>query len=331
MTRLRGPARDARRPDAAPDAGDRRLRHGRAGHAGRRVVGQQADRRRRADGRASASAILAGRARVLGGRPARAARRRRPDARRAAGSTASGRRRAPRRRGCARSATSRSRSWTPGCARRRRRWRSSTCAAGGCGGRSSCSPPATTRRASRGWTRPGADRGRHPGRGRGAADRRGVETPVAFGMSGSRSCDGRRVDRGAAPAARARGEVEALRAELDRHEREAASRVPARSATPPTCARPSSRSATRAQELKRSYRATVRALANAVEARDAYTGRHAERVAAYGLEIAARGRHRARRQPGDGVRLPAARRRQGRRPGRDPVQARPADRARSTR
>jgi ribonuclease P protein subunit RPR2 len=43
----------------------------------------------------------------------------------------------------------------------------------------------------------------------------------------------------------------------------------------------------RAQELKRSYRATVRALANAVEARDAYTGRHAERVAAYGLAIAA--------------------------------------------
>jgi ribonuclease P protein subunit RPR2 len=35
-----------------------------------------------------------------------------------------------------------------------------------------------------------------------------------------------------------------------------------------------------------SYRATVRALADAVEARDAYTGRHAERVAAYGLAIA---------------------------------------------
>ncbi len=32
--------------------------------------------------------------------------------------------------------------------------------------------------------------------------------------------------------------------------------------------------------------ATVRALSNAVEARDAYTGKHAERVAAYGLEIA---------------------------------------------
>jgi ribonuclease P protein subunit RPR2 len=43
----------------------------------------------------------------------------------------------------------------------------------------------------------------------------------------------------------------------------------------------------RSQELNRSYRATVRALANAVEARDAYTGRHAERVAAYGLAIAA--------------------------------------------
>jgi ribonuclease P protein subunit RPR2 len=32
--------------------------------------------------------------------------------------------------------------------------------------------------------------------------------------------------------------------------------------------------------------ATVRALSNAVEARDAYTGKHAERVAAYGLQIA---------------------------------------------
>jgi ribonuclease P protein subunit RPR2 len=32
--------------------------------------------------------------------------------------------------------------------------------------------------------------------------------------------------------------------------------------------------------------ATVRALSNAVEARDAYTGKHAERVTAYGLEIA---------------------------------------------
>jgi HD-GYP domain-containing protein (c-di-GMP phosphodiesterase class II) len=42
----------------------------------------------------------------------------------------------------------------------------------------------------------------------------------------------------------------------------------------------------RAQELRRSYISTVRALSNAVEARDAYTGKHAERVAAYGIELA---------------------------------------------
>ena len=42
----------------------------------------------------------------------------------------------------------------------------------------------------------------------------------------------------------------------------------------------------RSHELRRSYMATVRALSNAVEARDAYTGKHAERVTAYGIEIA---------------------------------------------
>ena len=42
----------------------------------------------------------------------------------------------------------------------------------------------------------------------------------------------------------------------------------------------------RAEELSDSYVATVRALTNAVEARDAYTGKHAERVAAYGLLLA---------------------------------------------
>jgi|SRR5579884_37253 len=44
----------------------------------------------------------------------------------------------------------------------------------------------------------------------------------------------------------------------------------------------------RAQELRASYAATVRALSDAVEARDAYTGKHAERVTAYGMEIARR-------------------------------------------
>jgi HD-GYP domain-containing protein (c-di-GMP phosphodiesterase class II) len=42
----------------------------------------------------------------------------------------------------------------------------------------------------------------------------------------------------------------------------------------------------RAHQLRRSYMATVRALCNAVEARDAYTGKHAERVSAYGMAVA---------------------------------------------
>jgi putative nucleotidyltransferase with HDIG domain len=42
----------------------------------------------------------------------------------------------------------------------------------------------------------------------------------------------------------------------------------------------------RTKQLEESYMLTVRALASAVEARDAYLARHAERVAAYGLEIA---------------------------------------------
>ncbi len=41
----------------------------------------------------------------------------------------------------------------------------------------------------------------------------------------------------------------------------------------------------RSEQLRHSYTLTVRALASAVEARDAYTGRHAERVAAYGLAL----------------------------------------------
>ena len=42
----------------------------------------------------------------------------------------------------------------------------------------------------------------------------------------------------------------------------------------------------RARELTESYMATVRALAGAVEARDAYTAHHADRVAAYATEVA---------------------------------------------
>ena len=62
-----------------------------------------------------------------------------------------------------------------------------------------------------------------------------------------------------------RDELARLRMQLDAHERDARRRE---------------------RDLRRSYEATVRALAGAVEARDAYTGKHAERVAAYGIEIA---------------------------------------------
>ncbi len=44
----------------------------------------------------------------------------------------------------------------------------------------------------------------------------------------------------------------------------------------------------RAEELDAAMKATVRALTNAVEARDAYTGKHTERVTAYGLELTRR-------------------------------------------
>jgi len=73
------------------------------------------------------------------------------------------------------------------------------------------------------------------------------------------------------PAPRAR-EVEELHEELGRLRAQLAER--------------DREAAQRERQLRASYEATVRALAEAVEARDAYTARHAERVAAYGLEIA---------------------------------------------
>jgi ribonuclease P protein subunit RPR2 len=82
-------------------------------------------------------------------------------------------------------------------------------------------------------------------------------------------------------------ELSQLRIELERHEREAAARTSQLERYAADLRETFKQERARSQELKGSYRATVRALANAVEARDAYTGRHAERVAAYGLEIAA--------------------------------------------
>lgn len=90
---------------------------------------------------------------------------------------------------------------------------------------------------------------------------------------------------GASEIQRLRGEVGRLQAELASREQEAADR-----ARPPQIYAEEVREIfrqerTRSQLLVKAYRATVTALANAVEARDHYTGKHAERVAAYGMEI----------------------------------------------
>jgi putative nucleotidyltransferase with HDIG domain len=80
--------------------------------------------------------------------------------------------------------------------------------------------------------------------------------------------------------------VASLRARLARLEREAAARQRQLEHYAADLREIFKQERSRAQELRRSYKATVLALANAVEARDAYTGRHAQRVAAYGLRIA---------------------------------------------
>ena len=80
--------------------------------------------------------------------------------------------------------------------------------------------------------------------------------------------------------------VAGLRARLEETEREAAARQRQLERYAADLREVFKQERARAQELRRSYMATVRALSNAVEARDAYTGKHAERVAAYGLELA---------------------------------------------
>jgi putative nucleotidyltransferase with HDIG domain len=80
-------------------------------------------------------------------------------------------------------------------------------------------------------------------------------------------------------------EIERLRAELTRREREAADKELQLERYAADLRETFKQERSRSQELRRSYMATVRALSNAVEARDAYTGKHAERVAAYGMEI----------------------------------------------
>jgi HD-GYP domain-containing protein (c-di-GMP phosphodiesterase class II) len=82
-------------------------------------------------------------------------------------------------------------------------------------------------------------------------------------------------------------EVARLRAELAEHERRAGAQTQQLERYAADLRDTFKRERESAQELQESYVATVRALSNAVEARDAYTGHHAERVAAYGLAIAA--------------------------------------------
>jgi ribonuclease P protein subunit RPR2 len=82
-------------------------------------------------------------------------------------------------------------------------------------------------------------------------------------------------------------EVERLRAALAQQEAEAAEKEDQLQRYAADLRETFKEERARAQELRDSYFATVRALTNAVEARDAYTGKHAERVAAYALEIGA--------------------------------------------
>ncbi len=81
-------------------------------------------------------------------------------------------------------------------------------------------------------------------------------------------------------------EIERLREELARREREAADKERQLERYAADLRDTFKQERSRSLELKDSYKATVRALSNAVEARDAYTGKHAERVTAYGIEIA---------------------------------------------
>jgi putative nucleotidyltransferase with HDIG domain len=81
-------------------------------------------------------------------------------------------------------------------------------------------------------------------------------------------------------------EIERLREELARREREAADKERQLERYAADLRETFKMERLRSQELQSSYMATVVALSNAVEARDAYTGKHAERVAAYGMLIA---------------------------------------------
>ncbi len=81
-------------------------------------------------------------------------------------------------------------------------------------------------------------------------------------------------------------ELERLREELVHREREAADNERQLERYAADLRETFKRERARSHELKLSYMATVGALSNAVEARDAHARKHAERVSAYGIEIA---------------------------------------------
>ena len=85
----------------------------------------------------------------------------------------------------------------------------------------------------------------------------------------------------------AQAEIVALRARLERQRAEDAAKERDLERYAADLRAASRRERQRGRELRETYTATVRALAGAVEARDAYTAHHAERVAAYAVEIGA--------------------------------------------
>jgi putative nucleotidyltransferase with HDIG domain len=96
----------------------------------------------------------------------------------------------------------------------------------------------------------------------------------------------RRIERLQDELARAREELTGLHAQLERRAQESSEKELQLERYAADLRETFKQERARAVELQRSYVATVRALAGAVEFRDAYTARHAERVAAYGTAIA---------------------------------------------
>src|SRR6201999_985114 len=130
------------------------------------------------------------------------------------------------------------------------------------------------------------DRIRAPGRIRLASSK--IPGLAAFGLSSrlNRCVAGPDGDDLSAPTGQDSAAI--LRARLARTEQQAAARQRQLERYAADLREVFKQERTRAQELRRSYRATVRALSNAVEARDASPGKHAARVTAYGMELARR-------------------------------------------